>query len=206
MSVPARVGLFLGGLAIVFAAAFAIGDAIDPDGPDEATSAHSGGDDHASASTQAGEPVRIVVEDRRFEPGATETLAFRVLDRDGNAVEDFEVEHERAMHVIAVRRDLTGYQHVHPRRTGDGWEVDVAFPEAGPHRVFADFSSGGSSYTLGSDVEVSGEYASQRLLDPSTIATAGGGYEVTVAERGSERGYSVSKDGRAAHGEHGHDH
>jgi hypothetical protein len=195
MSVPARIGLFVGGLAVVFVAAFALGDLIDPEGADEDTTTHAG-EAHQAASSEAATPRRIVVDDREFEPGVTETLSFRVLDRDGNAVEDFDVEHERAMHVIAVRRDLTGYQHVHPRRAGDGWEVDITFPEPGQHRVFADFASGGDSYTLATDIEVSGDYQSHDLPGPVESANAGNGYEVGVAARGSRRTYTVTKDGQ----------
>jgi hypothetical protein len=195
VSVPARIGLFVGGLALAFAAAFAVGDALDPEGADEKAAAGHAGDGHGSSSAAAaGKPARIVVEDRRFEPGATEALAFRVVDSDGDPVEDYEVEHERAMHVIVVRHDLTGYQHVHPRRTDDGWEVDVTFPDGGPHRVFADFASGGASYTLGADVEVSGSYKPEDLPAPTETASAAG-YEVTVAKSGKERRYTVARDG-----------
>ena len=34
---------------------------------------------------------------------------------DGQPVRDYEVEHEKRMHLIVVRRDLTGFQHLHPR-------------------------------------------------------------------------------------------
>jgi hypothetical protein len=196
MNAPAKVGLFVGGLAVVFVAAFAVGDAIDPEGADDEATTHASEATHSSPAMQAGAPARIAVEDREFEPGATETLAFRVVDRDGNPVEDFDVEHERAMHVIAVRHDLTGYQHIHPRRTDDGWEIDVAFPESGPHRVFADFSSGGESYTLGANLNVSGAYEPHDLPSPARTAAAGDGYQVAVTERGSERDYTVTKDGQ----------
>ena len=35
-------------------------------------------------------------------------------------VRDFDVEHEKRMHLIVARRDLTGFQHLHPEQAADG--------------------------------------------------------------------------------------
>jgi len=180
MTAPLRIALFAGALVAVFGVSYALGDAVDPD---------VGADDGSAAAG-------IVVEDRRFEPGVGETLAFRVVDSEGRTVADFDVEHERAMHVIAARHDLTGYQHVHPQQTEDGgWEVDVTFPDPGPHRVFADFSSGGESHTLGADVEVAGRYEPDELPAPALTATTADGYEVALERDGRERRFTVVRGG-----------
>ena len=40
-----------------------------------------------------------------------------------------------------MRRDLAGFQHVHPARGADGtWRVPLDLPAAGTYRVFADFA------------------------------------------------------------------
>ena len=42
----------------------------------------------------------------------------------------YDEEHEKDLHLIVVRRDLTGYQHVHPTLAADGtWTTD-ARPDA----------------------------------------------------------------------------
>ena len=33
---------------------------------------------------------------------------------------DFDVEHTKRMHFIVVRRDMTGFQHLHPTQAADG--------------------------------------------------------------------------------------
>jgi hypothetical protein len=186
-----KIALFAAALAVTFAAAYAVGAEVDPDVGDSAEADHGG--DHPA---EAGGPARLVVEDVDFAPGVEETLAFRVVDRGGRTVEEFDVEHERAMHVIAVRHDLSGYQHVHPRQREDGsWEVDIAFSESGPHRVFADFSSGGRSYTLGADVESSGAYAARELPAPAVTASTSR-YAVELHREGDKRHFTVSEDGR----------
>ena len=51
----------------------------------------------------------------------------------------YDVEHEKDLHLIVVRRDLTGFQHVHPLldRTTGTWSVDVRLTP-GVWRVVAD--------------------------------------------------------------------
>lgn len=185
-----RIGFFGVLLVLLFGAAFALGAALDPD--TEKVAEHGDAEGHAGA----GDPSAIELTGKTFEPGVERTLAFRVVDRDGRAVEDFDVEHERRMHVILARHDLTGYQHVHPRRTADGWEMTVAFDEPGAHRVFADFSSGGESHTLAADVEVTGDYRPRELPAPSLAAEAGDGYAVALVRRDGERSFTVSRNGR----------
>jgi hypothetical protein len=196
MNSASRVGLFGLGLVAVFGGAFAMGAGLDPDAGDGANTHGEGVAAHADRAQVSRGPARLVVEDRSFEPGVGGTLAFRVVDRDGRTVRDFDVEHERAMHVIAARHDLTGYQHLHPRRTRDGgWAVDVAFPESGPHRVYADFVTAGKPHTLAADVEVAGTYDPRPLRNPARTASAGDGYAVAVSAAGAERRYTVTRDG-----------
>lgn len=55
---------------------------------------------------------------------------------DGEPVEGFEPENGKLLHLIVVRTDFTGYQHLHPVRGEDGvWSVTVATPRAGRYRA-----------------------------------------------------------------------
>ena len=207
MSVAAKLAAFAAGLGAIFVLALVAGGAIDPDPETEAAGGHA--EETAVNSTQtttsddprglavADDGLRLEIEDTGFEPGRRETLAFRIVGAGGEPVTDFEVEHERAMHVIVVRRDLTGYQHVHPRLNDEGtWEVDLALDEPGTYRVFADFNYEGESHTLGSDLTVAGEYHPEPLPAPADKVQVAGGYEVTAVEDGHDLRFSVSKDGR----------
>jgi hypothetical protein len=208
VSAPARIGLFAIVLAAAFGGAFAAGAAIDPN-VDVDRSAHGSkaadggghGDDHradASGAPGTAVPRRLVLEGgRRFARGASDELVFRIVDRAGRAIEDFDVEHEREMHLLVARHDLTGYQHLHPRAIGNGrWAVAVRFPESGPHRVFADFATAGASYMLHADVGVGGRYAARPLPPEATSASAGDGYRVAVERSGGERSFTISEHGR----------
>jgi hypothetical protein len=132
---------------------------------------------------------------------ATE-LAFQVVGPGGEALTDFDVEHDRRMHLIVVRRDLTGFQHLHPDMAADGtWGTSIALPDAGAYRVFADFTHDGENTTLGADLMVDGaaDYAS--LPRESATATSDGGYSVRldsgvpVAGNPSELAFTVERDG-----------
>ena len=95
---------------------------------------------------------------------------------------DFDVEHEKRMHLIVVRRDGSGFQHLHPELAGDGtWRVPLTLPDAGSYRVFADFSHEGEARTLAADLTVDGDADYRPLPEPATRADAGDGYEVELS-------------------------
>ena len=47
-------------------------------------------------------------------------LSLQVAGPDGQAITDYDVEHTKRMHLIVVRRDLTGFQHLHPTMSENG--------------------------------------------------------------------------------------
>ena len=206
MSSLVRVALFAGLLALVFAGANLAGAAIDPDVDREAADAHAGAGGEMNAHATAGRPrvkglaqaedgLRLVVEDRRqvMESGR---LVFRIVDDGGETVRTFDVEHDRRMHLIVVRRDLSGFQHLHPEQTADGgWEVPLRLAEAGSYRLFADFSSDEEAHTLGIDLNVDGAFAARPLPHVATTAVTDGGYEVRLAGAGDEVRFTVYRDG-----------
>src|ERR687893_791950 len=88
-----------------------------------------------------------------FEAGREETFGVRILDRMGREVRNLDEQHEKLMHLIVVRRDLTHYQHLHPSLDEDGsWSVPLTLPVPGVYRAFVDFSVNGEPLTLGVDL------------------------------------------------------
>jgi hypothetical protein len=217
MRTPVRLALFAAGLAAVFVAAVGAGSLVGPVGPASAEepmaghppaeAAHAdGGHGAASAvdvpkglqTTQDGYTLAL---DRPALPAAQSDLSFRVLDPQGEPLTEYDTSHDQDLHLIAVRRDLTGYQHVHPELGPDGtWRTSLALTP-GEWRIFADFvPSGGDGLTLGSDLSVGGDYAPEPLPSPSRTAEVDG-YTVTldgdlVPGEESELTLSVAKDGR----------
>jgi hypothetical protein len=102
-----------------------------------------------------------------------------------------------------VRRDLTHFQHLHPRMSDDGtWVVPLKLTAPGAYRVLADFSSGGVVTTLASDITVPGDAGTAPLPAPEPAAVSDGGYDVTLAEDEVAAGapahleFQASKGGR----------
>ena len=151
----------------------------------------------------------------RVRAGKPETLAFRITDRQGHTVRGFDVEHAKRMHLVLVRRDLAGFQHLHPRQRADGsWTVRARIPQGGSYRLFADFSRGGRARTLGADLAVAGPSSHRALPAPAARAAAG---DLIVTQRAArsragretDLDYTVTRAGRrvAAQpylGAHGH--
>ncbi len=227
MSTVARLALFGGLLALVFAGAALAGSALDLDVDRETASSdtpgseggHSAGGGEDAQSTrghegsgqdahstsegttakglaQADRGLRLVIDD----PSTVTTkqwLAFRIVNEQGATVKDFDVEHARRMHLIVVRRDLSGFQHLHPEQTKDGgWTVPLRLAGAGTHRVFADFSSGGESYTLGADLQVDGRFVARELPHPATMAQTDTGLDVRLDQARGEVRFIVFDDGQ----------
>jgi hypothetical protein len=207
MIVVGRLADFALVLALVFAGAAFAGSRLDVH-PGKTTTKPS----MSAMVAMAPQPVRgLAVSEkglthelaRRTAPrGKPFALAFRIADRRGQTVRDFDVEHTKRMHFIVVRRDMTGFQHLHPTENADGtWSVPATLPEAGSYRVFADFSVDERPYTLADDITVDGSVRSQALPAP-TGAAAVDGLRVALSEgatkagRESELAFTVTRGGK----------
>ena len=207
MSAPVKLAAFAAALALVFAGATVAGGAVDidraPPPEAEAEGGHGGAEEGMEMKA---DPVRGLAVS---ENGLTlelshrrDELAFRIADRQGETVRDFDVEHTKRMHLIVVRRDMTGFQHVHPTQHADRtWSVPVTLRDAGSYRVFADFSVDGKAYTLADDLTADGTVRSQELPAPVGSVDVDG-MRVTLTEGASEAGadaelgFEVTRDGR----------
>ncbi|GGN46978.1 hypothetical protein GCM10010109_82760 [Actinoplanes campanulatus] len=122
-----------------------------------------------------------------FQGGRPQRLDFTINGPGGAPVTTYAVVHDKPLHLIVIRRDLTGFQHLHPVMAADGtWSVDLTLAEPGVYRMIADFTAvvGGERLvsTLGSDLTVAGSYTPVTLPDPARATTADGhqvGYEGT---------------------------
>ena len=121
-----------------------------------------------------------------FTSGASAVLSFRVVAADGSTVDEYEVEQTKQLHLVLVRSDLTGYQHLHPTRSSDGtWTVPVTFEQGGTYRLVADFvpvidgtATGRTAITT--DITVAGAGSDTALPAPMATTTVDG-YTVTIA-------------------------
>lgn len=216
MNLALKLGAYAGGLAVAFAAAFTAGGAAEPiTTPSDAAHRGTGqlqegqmNDDTGPAAgalpglAVAQDGYTLVPARTELASGTAVLFQFSVTGPDGAPVTQYRAEHEKQLHLIVVRRDLTGFQHVHPTRAADGtWSVPLDLAAAGTYRVFADFTPAalGRGLTLGADVAVAGDYRPAALPAPAATATVDG-YELALdgtPEPGqeSELTFTVSQDG-----------
>jgi hypothetical protein len=224
MNTPVKLGAYMVGLVAVFGAAAGIGSVVGPVGATaDDTATHNTaphGDAPAGSAMDLGAPQSSAAGTRlpgglqvsqdgytldaasSLPAGAATPVSFRILGPDGQPVTAYDTAHDEDLHLIAVRRDLTGYQHVHPEMAADGtWSIPLDMT-AGTWRLFADFDPAGPDepLVLGTDVAVAGDHVPQPLPEPSVRADVDG-YTVTLdgqltpgAE--SELTLSVSRDGQ----------
>lgn len=201
MSTPLRIAAFLAALVAAFAAAWGGGRLVGPIDTEPVAAHDDMGahedpedtDDHGGHTTGAAEATgltaradgfTLALADHEVTAGRTR-LAFQVLTSSGRPLLDYTREHEKDLHLIVVRRDLTGFQHVHPtldRATGT-WSVAVRLTP-GVWRVVADFTpESWDGITLADDLAVAGDFEPAPLPDDertATVETDEGTYTVTL--------------------------
>jgi hypothetical protein len=133
----------------------------------------------------------------------TQTFAFTVNGPDGAPIKDAVVEQTKKLHLIVVRSDLTGYQHLHPDLGPDGtWTVSANFATGGRWRAIADLTpTAGTRVVLGTDISIQGT-AVERPVPPPALTTSVDGYgvaldgELTTTERPLR--FAITKVGKPA--------
>jgi len=216
-----RIAAFAVALVAIFGLAVAAGGALGPE-PEVRAQEAGGHGGHGSAASPgrhgehgsavspavrglaaAADGLRLVVATPELARGRAGMLRFRVLDAHDRPVRAFDVAHERRMHAIVVRHDLTGFQHVHPRMADDGtWSVPLSLDAPGSYRLYADFTHEGAARTLASDLRVDGDADLLPLPAPASHAMSDGGDAVRLdagqarAGRETTLRFAVERDGR----------
>ena len=201
MSVTTKLLGFALVVAAVLAAAIGVGSLVGPvdepeaedhsamdAGHDEAEGEHGSPDDEMAATAALDFPKGLMVSQAGYtfeldraeaRPGIAVPISFTITGPDGEPVTAYDVEHEKELHLIAVRRDFSGFQHVHPVRDEDGrWTTELDLT-SGSWRLFADFkATGADALTLGNDLAVAGRYVPERSTTTKTAQV--GPYTVTL--------------------------
>lgn len=84
--------------------------------------------------------------------GENTLITVHILDTDGKAIGEFDINHEKKLHLIAVSKDLSYFDHIHPEYKGNGqFEIMTSFPSGGDYKLFADYIPTGGSATTKSN-------------------------------------------------------
>jgi len=208
----AKLGAFGAVLAVALGGGALVGATLGPDAPTTTEMADHQSDAGETPAVPADQqpPAGLAISQGGYTldlrtpvvaGGGPAELALVIEGPDGRGVTDFDVEHDKELHLIVVSRDLARYAHVHPMRDDAGvWTVTVPTLDPGSYRVFADFTpTGDDGVTLGADLTVPGDHAPVSLPAPSTDATIDG-FDVSfdgelVAGTESELTVTVTADG-----------
>lgn len=221
MNTAARLGIYGAGLVLAFGGTFAIANAVAPDDAaatwsQRAVASHGGlatGEATAPQSAQQEQDdvtgVSLARSGFAIGPieapaaaGETSALSFRILDREGEPVTEFQTTHGNNLHLITVRTDGTEYRHVHPELdpvTGT-WSMPWTWDAAGSYRVYADFTAAdGTAVTLSRMVDVTGDFEPRPAAGVSQRDSVSG-FDVTISgelEAGgaSDLTVEVTRDG-----------
>ncbi|MEH0844695.1 hypothetical protein V6U81_20120 [Micromonospora sp. CPCC 205711] len=207
-----RLALTVGGLVLAVLLGFGLGRANPrPGAPVAVPAGATAGGEHAHApgtgahddggadpaGTDGAGGLSVTSAGYTLTPSAGEFTAgrpgefrFQIRDDRRRPATRFAVVHDKPMHLIVVRRDLTGYQHLHPTMAPDGtWSVPLTLPQPGVWRAYADFvalvdDGAQTPATLGVDLVAPGGYHPRPLPAPANSATVDG---FTVGWQGTPR-------------------
>lgn len=103
----------------------------------------------------------------------TEKITISVQKNDGAPIEEFEIIHEKKLHLIVVSKDLSFFNHIHPEYQGKGvFTIDTQFPAGGDYKLIADYiPKGGTGVTAGTWAKVAGGAADQQAIAPDQKMT-----------------------------------
>ncbi|MGQ0718524.1 MAG: hypothetical protein ACT4NP_14660 [Pseudonocardiales bacterium] len=177
MRTPVTLLAMLAGVVAIFGVAINLGESIvgsvvpapnrqtgPPSGPpSDGDNDHATGPGGLAVSSQG---YLLRPRTTRFTAGETRDFLFTVFAANGKPVTDFARDPNR-MNLVVVRRDLSGYQHLHPTMARDGtWSVPLELDRPGSYRAFAEFlpESATTPVILGVDLDVPG------LVEPGPIA------------------------------------
>jgi hypothetical protein len=77
-------------------------------------------------------------------------LTISITEKSGIPIREFELVHDKLMHLIIVGEDLSYFAHIHPTLAGtDGnFTINHMFPESGTYKLWVDFKPKGRNQTL----------------------------------------------------------
>ena len=210
LGAPARLAAFVLGLALIGGAAALAGAAT---GQGRADTQGSGDETMAMERMSPAEQSRTnglasVAAGYSFVParttlaaGETSEFRFRILDDQGRAVRKVDVDGGVRVHLIVVRRDFVGYQHLHPTLRRDGsWSVPLELSAPGTYRAYADFEIHGKKTVLGHDLFAPGDFTPVALPAARAVAASDGfgvrlTHEALHANKATELHFAISRNG-----------
>ncbi len=139
--------------------------------------------------------------------GSEKELSFRVLQK-GEVFTDFSADANKAMNLVAVRSDLTLFEHLRPTMASDGtWSIPHRFTAPGTYWLFADFTAAdGSPHVMpfqrvvGTEKTGPALFGTENLLTAKTFAGVIGDVKVTIVPKVGDKDVTLDYSAEDIHG------
>ncbi|WP_276352120.1 heavy metal translocating P-type ATPase [Cohnella caldifontis] len=154
-------------------------------------SGESSGHGHGAESDEDAVNTEAVWATDNAKAGAEATIRIHIQDAAGRPVDEFDIEHEKLMHMIVVSKDLSYFNHIHPEYLGNGdFAVTNVFPSGGDYKLIADYVPAGGGKNVQMEwVHVEGESAAPAAIVPETeFAKVVDGVKITLRNDRFEAG------------------
>jgi major membrane immunogen (membrane-anchored lipoprotein) len=118
------------------------------------------------------------------KPNQNTSIVIELHDKQGKAIEKYDINHEKQMHLIVVSKDLSYFNHIHPEYKGNGeFIVTTQFPVGGEYKIIADFiPTGMSNMTKTQWVTVQGDAPKPISIKPeANLTKIVDGKEITLS-------------------------
>lgn len=151
-------------------------------------------DNHNESKDKKVKTSQVTITPSTLVAGKPQVLTIQVRSAKGKAIEQFDIQHEKLMHLILVRNDLSYFTHLHAESISKGkLQFTANLPVDGQYTAFADYvpkratqqvstqtlnvgvdkdkaAASGTPLTLDATLSKSvGDLKVSLLLDPKTI-------------------------------------
>ena len=139
---------------------------------------HAESDPHAGHRGAGGAAAELMVSTTPSPPAARTATQLRLMihGTDGSMVKDFEVIHEKQVHLIIAREDLGEFAHIHPEiDTGGNITTSFTFPTGGRYLIYADHKPAGKPQAAArAHLQVAGTAPPAQELSPNVPGEVSG--------------------------------
>lgn len=115
------------------------------------------------------------LSNQKLIPGQKIDYNFQIQDGNGKPLKNFDISHEKIMHVFVVKKDRSTFWHLHPeydQNAGTFRLADFVIPEAGSYRLFADFVDGNIKDNLSKNITIYEDFQiGDKVTNPETVST-----------------------------------
>jgi hypothetical protein len=101
---------------------------------------------HNGSKEKKAKANQVTITPATLVAGKSQDLSVQVRSPEGKTIEKFDIQHEKFMHLIIVRNDLSYFTHLHSESVNKGkLQFTANLPTDGQYTAFADYVPKGST-------------------------------------------------------------